>query len=134
PGNVRQLQNLVRRLVVLFDGGEITAQMIAAADIEGQGPGQEAAAVAPRKQVVLPMWQQEQRIIEDAIQTFGGNIALAAAAPDLSPSPASRWPCGRWRRPCAPRPAPCPSSAPCRRRAPPTATAHWGRCRRCGAA
>src|SRR5690606_31857135 len=86
PGNVRQLQNLVRRLVVLFDGGEITAQMIAAADIEGQGPGQEAAAVAPRKQVVLPMWQQEQRIIEDAIQTFGGNIALAAAALELSPS------------------------------------------------
>ncbi|WP_456077453.1 AAA-type ATPase lid domain-containing protein [Devosia rhodophyticola] len=36
PGNVRQLQNLVRRLVVMFDGGEISASMAKAADIEGQ--------------------------------------------------------------------------------------------------
>ena len=86
PGNVRQLQNLVRRLVVMFDGGEITADMIAAADIEGQGFGREAAAAAPRRQAILPMWQQEQRIIEDAIQTFAGNVALAAAALELSPS------------------------------------------------
>jgi two-component system repressor protein LuxO len=34
----------------------------------------------------LPLWQQEQRIIEDAIENFGGNIALAAAALELSPS------------------------------------------------
>ncbi|MHB1109433.1 MAG: sigma 54-interacting transcriptional regulator, partial [Devosia sp.] len=77
PGNVRQLQNLIRRLVVMFDGGEITAEMIAAADIESFGFGREAAVQAPRKQPVLPMWQQEQRIIEDAIQSFAGNIALA---------------------------------------------------------
>src|SRR5690606_19564327 len=31
PGNVRQLQNLVRRLVVLGDGGEITMPMLQAA-------------------------------------------------------------------------------------------------------
>ncbi len=35
---------------------------------------------------VLPMWRQEQRIIEEAIESFGGNIALAAAALELSPS------------------------------------------------
>ena len=35
---------------------------------------------------VLPMWQQEQRIIEEAIASFAGNIALAAAALELSPS------------------------------------------------
>jgi two-component system repressor protein LuxO len=87
PGNVRQVQNLVRRLVVMFDGGEITAEMIAAADIESLGFGRETSAVqAPKKQSVLPMWQQEQRIIEDAIQSFAGNIALAAAALELSPS------------------------------------------------
>ncbi|MDP1732108.1 MAG: sigma-54 dependent transcriptional regulator [Devosia sp.] len=87
PGNVRQLQNLVRRLVVMFDGGEITAEMIAAADIESLGlVREEAAAPAPKKQPVLPMWRQEQRIIEDAIQSFAGNIALAAAALELSPS------------------------------------------------
>jgi DNA-binding NtrC family response regulator len=35
---------------------------------------------------ILPMWRQEQRIIEDAIASFAGNIALAAAALELSPS------------------------------------------------
>lgn len=38
----------------------------------------------PRR--VLPMWRQEQRIIEDAIASFAGNVALAAAALELSPS------------------------------------------------
>lgn len=88
PGNVRQLQNLVRRLVVMFDGGEITAEMVAAADIESRSfaPPPVAEAPAPRRTTVLPMWQQEQRIIEDAILSFNGNIALAAAALELSPS------------------------------------------------
>jgi len=35
---------------------------------------------------VLPMWRQEQRIIEEAIESFAGNIALDAAALELSPS------------------------------------------------
>src|SRR5690606_19943005 len=88
PGNVRHVQHLVRRLVVMFDGGEITAAMVAAADIEGQASGlaRGAGGTAPGRQAVLPLWQQEQRIIEDAIQTFSGNIALAAAALELSPS------------------------------------------------
>jgi two-component system repressor protein LuxO len=87
PGNVRQLQNLVRRIVVMFDGGEIDARMVAAADIESLGQVREpAAAPALQRQAVLPMWRQEQRIIEDAIQSFSGNIALAAAALELSPS------------------------------------------------
>jgi DNA-binding NtrC family response regulator len=42
-----------------------------------------AARIRPE---VLPMWQQEQRIIEEAIESFGGNIALAAQALELSPS------------------------------------------------
>ncbi len=87
-GNVRQLQNLVRRLVVMFDGGEISGAMIGAADIESRGTAEMIGTSAPqeRRQVVLPMWQQEQRIIEDAIASFGGNISLAAAALEISPS------------------------------------------------
>jgi two-component system repressor protein LuxO len=86
PGNVRQLQNLIRRLVVMFDGGEITASMVAAADIESVVFERETPPPMSRRQPVLPLWQQEQRIIEDAIENFGGNIALAAAALELSPS------------------------------------------------
>ena len=88
PGNVRQLQNLVRRLVVMFDGGEITPAMLADADIESRGTmvAAEPQTRAERRQAILPMWQQEQRIIEDAIASFGGNVSLAAAALEISPS------------------------------------------------
>ncbi|UYO01495.1 MAG: sigma-54-dependent Fis family transcriptional regulator [Devosia sp.] len=88
PGNVRQLQNLVRRLVVMFDGGEISAAMLGAADIEAQVAAPIAVeTVRPEtRRLVLPMWQQEQRIIEDAVAAFGGNISLAAAALEISPS------------------------------------------------
>jgi two-component system repressor protein LuxO len=88
PGNVRQLQNLVRRLVVMCDGGEITVPMLMAADIESRNvaPEAEPAPRVDRRQAILPMWQQEQRIIEDAIASFGGNVSLAAAALEISPS------------------------------------------------
>jgi DNA-binding NtrC family response regulator len=43
-------------------------------------------APAKTRSEVLPMWRQEQRIIEEAIESFGGNIALAAHALELSPS------------------------------------------------
>lgn len=36
--------------------------------------------------VILPLWRQEQQIIENAIRSFSGNVALAAAALELSPS------------------------------------------------
>lgn len=88
PGNVRQLQNLIRRMVVMFDGGEISAQMLVAADIESRSVAP-AAVELPRaegRRTVLPMWQQEQRIIEDAVAAFGGNISMAAAALEISPS------------------------------------------------
>lgn len=88
PGNVRQLQNLIRRMVVMFDGGEISARMLMAADIESRAV-LPAAVEAPRaegRRAVLPMWQQEQRIIEDAVAAFGGNISMAAAALEISPS------------------------------------------------
>ena len=45
-----------------------------------------APSIPVMRDLVLPMWRQEQRIIESAIQSFAGNIALAAAALELSPS------------------------------------------------
>ena len=54
--------------------------------IEGVAPVAIEASVARARVEVLPMWRQEQRIIEEAIESFGGNIALAAQALELSPS------------------------------------------------
>ena len=89
PGNVRQLQNLIRRIVVMFDGVEVTAAMVSAADIESHATLQSAVPAAPmarQRQPVVPMWRQEQRIIEEALERFNGNIAQAAAALEISPS------------------------------------------------
>jgi two-component system repressor protein LuxO len=88
PGNVRQLKNLIRRVVVMYAGGEVSADMVAAADAVGGADAVSAQTPAPVATVprVLPMWRQEQRIIEDAIASFGGNVAMAAAALELSPS------------------------------------------------
>jgi two-component system, repressor protein LuxO len=71
---------------VMFDSGEVSAQMVAAADIESIGLARQPAPLPASRQPILPLWRQEQQIIEDAIQSFSGNIALAAAALELSPS------------------------------------------------
>ncbi len=86
PGNVRQLETLIRRVVAMYPGGEVSETMLAAADFDSPAQTVSGTAELPRRPVILPMWQQEQRIIEDAIQSFGGNITLAAQALELSPS------------------------------------------------
>jgi DNA-binding NtrC family response regulator len=45
-----------------------------------------APGIPNMRDLVMPLWRQEQRIIEDAIEQFAGNVALAAAALELSPS------------------------------------------------
>lgn len=45
-----------------------------------------APSIPDMSDLVLPMWRQEQRIIEEAIQRYAGNISMAAAALELSPS------------------------------------------------
>jgi DNA-binding NtrC family response regulator len=61
----------------------LAAAMVGAA-LEPSGP---PPAVPPAMhQSMLPLWRQEQQIIEDAIERFNGNVALAAAALELSPS------------------------------------------------
>ena len=49
-------------------------------------PAIPASAIAGPDLAVLPMWRQEQRIIENAVALFQGNIAMAAAALEISPS------------------------------------------------
>jgi two-component system repressor protein LuxO len=87
PGNVRQLQNVIRRVVVLHDGAEVSGAML---DLP-QGASHEAArdtGPLPRAESpsIDPYWLQEQRIIEEALAAFDGNAQKAAAALEIAPS------------------------------------------------
>jgi two-component system repressor protein LuxO len=75
PGSAEHLEGVARRILEMFDG-----------DAEKRPPEMASQALAAIRPAILPMWQQEQRIIEEAIESFGGNIALAAQALELSPS------------------------------------------------
>lgn len=95
PGNVRQLENAVRQAVVLHEGDALTAQMLPAFLLGDGGlshrhePVRGAAApfgARRRGGEIEPLWAQEKRIIEDALDAFDGNIAKAAAALEISPS------------------------------------------------
>jgi two-component system repressor protein LuxO len=88
PGNVRQLQNVIRRLVVMHDGDWVTAAMLPLALAHGsqEAPRASMAAVPVLKPAVEPFWLQERRIIEDALAAFDGNLSRAAAALEISPS------------------------------------------------
>jgi len=85
PGNVRQLQNLIRRIVVMFDGAQVSAKMVGAADIENREVRLVATA-GTKTHGIEPMWRQEQQIIEGALALYEGNISQAAAALEISPS------------------------------------------------
>jgi len=93
PGNVRQLQNVVRRVVVMNDGCEVSAQMLAMAlahagqiepDHSMGGPVADQAYHGSGS--IEPFSVQERRIIESALNAFDGNVTQAAAALRISAS------------------------------------------------
>ena len=93
PGNVRQLENLVRNVAVLHDGPLVTTEML---PLPGTGPlaaatqaSQPAMAPAPpvmpandalpeSPQDIEPLSNIERRYVEHAIALCGGNLQLAA--------------------------------------------------------
>jgi two-component system, repressor protein LuxO len=86
PGNVRQLQNVIRRAVVLHDGPALLPEMLAMALAHAGAPVQ-PGHIADRPGTALePFHLQERRIIERALDACGGHVARAAAALQISPS------------------------------------------------
>jgi two-component system repressor protein LuxO len=81
-GNVRQLENAIRQVVVLHDGGTVSDEMLPVAIRQPAAP----ADLASTPQAIVPFRDQERRIIEAALSAFGGSIARAAAALEISPS------------------------------------------------
>ncbi|MGE0725333.1 MAG: sigma-54-dependent transcriptional regulator [Alphaproteobacteria bacterium] len=95
PGNVRQLQNAVRSVVVLNDGDLVMPHMLPGAIVGHARPvarvaGAEPTAIAAAAPVadgkVKPLWEIERDAIERAIGLCGGNIPKAAELLDISPS------------------------------------------------
>ncbi|MBU1656519.1 MAG: sigma-54 dependent transcriptional regulator [Gammaproteobacteria bacterium] len=97
PGNVRQLQNVIRNVVVLHDGDQVgrvhlppplDAFLNEADLIRIAAPGQTASAqgIATRPDAIIPLAQVERETIERAIALCNGNIPKAAALLEVSPS------------------------------------------------
>ncbi len=96
PGNVRQLQNVIRSAVVLQDGELLTAELLqpalGAADrpveplrpAANTGPLPTSAADAATR--IQPLAAVERHAIEEAIALCGGNVPRAAAFLEVSPS------------------------------------------------
>ena len=88
PGNVRQLQNVIRNAVVLQDGPELTAQMLPRNLMQTSAPEPRSAPIPLRSPAddVLPLAVVERRAIEAALATTGGNIQQAARLLEIDPS------------------------------------------------
>jgi two-component system repressor protein LuxO len=97
PGNVRQLQNVVRNIVVLHDGDLVLPSMfppplnvsMTTQPVTVESQVHVAGSTRnPDIQTgeIRPLWMVEKEVIEHAIASCDGNIPQAAALLELSPS------------------------------------------------
>lgn len=92
PGNVRQLLNVMRHVVVLNNGTTVTRAMLPAelqsdATEESRAPAPEVQAPATLDGLVgRPLAEVERLVIEATITMHGGSIPKAARVLDVSPS------------------------------------------------
>lgn len=89
PGNVRQLQNVLRNVVVLNDGKEIAYSMLPP-PLNQMSDNQIRVKMEEKETVsvqdIFPLWLTEKMAIEQAIAACDGNIPKAAGYLDVSPS------------------------------------------------
>jgi two-component system repressor protein LuxO len=92
PGNIRQLQNVIRNVVVLHDGEQVTREMLPP-QINGAGPERSVSRTetsgrsgCDRQLGVRPLHLVEKEAIERAIHLCQGNVPRAAALLEVSPS------------------------------------------------
>lgn len=98
-GNLRELESVLRQVVVLNDAGTVTADMLPAAIRRAAGRGDDLVIpdrpgllaeclrrIETTADGIAPMWLQEQRIIEMALAACEGHVGRAAEALEISPS------------------------------------------------
>ncbi|OBT13079.1 sigma-54-dependent Fis family transcriptional regulator [Vibrio sp. UCD-FRSSP16_10] len=94
PGNVRQLQNVIRNIVVLNEGEEVTLEMLpspldrfkVASFSEDTIDNFLDPEHVEDSRSIVPLAQVERRAIERAIELCGGSIPAAATELDVSAS------------------------------------------------
>ncbi|NOZ42390.1 MAG: sigma-54-dependent Fis family transcriptional regulator [Alphaproteobacteria bacterium] len=98
PGNVRQLQNIIRNIVVLNDSEQVEREMLPREFISHLPDNEDYGDLAttpdtavtadsrPHSEDIRPLWQTEKAAVEQAIERCGGNIARAAACLEVNPS------------------------------------------------
>ncbi|MDD9156603.1 sigma-54 dependent transcriptional regulator [Aliivibrio sp. S4TY2] len=107
PGNVRQLQNVIRNVVVLNRGKEVELSMLPpplsiepkigsniasvediSSDLAAHNNTESAlySLSGDSRDGIVPLWQSEKKIIESAIVLCDGNIPQAAKCLEVSPS------------------------------------------------
>lgn len=95
PGNVRQLQNVIRRAIVMNDGNMLTADMLSAdMQMQRQPPPALTRAAMP---MAVSLREMEKQMIEHTIQSCRGNISAAARQLGVNPSTLHRK-LGKWRK------------------------------------
>ena len=90
PGNVRQLLNVMRHVVVLHDGPLVTRAMLPD-DLFQSTASRAPAGTAPASLALgdlvgRPLAEIERRVIEATLARHGGSVPKAARVLDLSPS------------------------------------------------
>ena len=85
PGNVRELKNLIERLVILNPDDSITGQDVARA-LSAETPHTHTALYQPGVPFRVLSEQAERRILEEALDHHGGQMAATARALGLERS------------------------------------------------
>jgi two-component system repressor protein LuxO len=94
PGNVRQLENVIRSVVVLNEGPAVTEEMLPkdlkafaeACVLPAANQNQTSRNAAVQLGAVKPLWQTEKDAIMAALATVGDDIPRAAAMLEVSAS------------------------------------------------
>jgi two-component system repressor protein LuxO len=100
PGNVRQLQNVIRNIVVLNQGDEVESDMLPS-PLNNFIPSRSSTRLSMSTQTgnevllislpvdmesIRPLWEIEKQVIERVIELCGGSVPKAATLLEVSPS------------------------------------------------
>jgi two-component system repressor protein LuxO len=89
PGNVRQLENVLRSAIVLNPGPVLTPAMLPE-DMQGQPHDKHAGGISiiagSTDSAIKPLWQTEKEAIMRALTATQDDVAKAAMLLEVSPS------------------------------------------------